>query len=388
MMKKVLKPLSFIVVLALVLSMSPMPVFAEVWHKEENTFTTAVPIALGQRIEIGNTATQDVLYQADMKYKFVVPSPSVVTLEMSTYEEEFRTNVMTFNVFCANTTSLVYADHVPFAQSYGIRIDSSQAPISKTMNYKLLAGTYYVTALSSINAHAALTFKSIVPMKDDTLGEPNDNVTQSINRIAKPGVTYSGMINYYGKSDGNSYSRDKSDYFKFVVPKDNTKLKLTASRADNDQQNNITFVVLNQSGSASGFANLPLLTNPSGSVTLTGVKKGSYYLYVEGWPANATSTEYTFRIDDLSNPPKVAASRITLNKSKVTLKKGKTVALKVSKFTPSNTTPKTITWTSSNSKVASVGKTTGKVKGVKKGTATITAKTWNGKTAKCKVTVK
>ncbi len=54
---------------------------------------------------------------------------------------------------------------------------------------------------------------------------------------------------------------------------------------------------------------------------------------------------------------------------------------------PSNATNKSVTWSSSNSKVATVDRY-GNVKGIKAGTATITAKATNGKTASYKVTVK
>ena len=64
---------------------------------------------------------------------------------------------------------------------------------------------------------------------------------------------------------------------------------------------------------------------------------------------------------------------------------GSTLTLKAT-MTPSSSTDK-LTWTSSNKKVASVDKN-GKVKALKKGTATITVKTTSGKKATCKITVK
>ncbi|MBR6159999.1 MAG: Ig-like domain-containing protein, partial [Lachnospiraceae bacterium] len=82
----------------------------------------------------------------------------------------------------------------------------------------------------------------------------------------------------------------------------------------------------------------------------------------------------------------IEADSIKLNKKKVTVVKGKTVKLKATIF-PSDVTDRTVTWKSSNKKVATVDKN-GKVKGKKKGTATITATTKNGKKYKCKVTVK
>ncbi len=77
-------------------------------------------------------------------------------------------------------------------------------------------------------------------------------------------------------------------------------------------------------------------------------------------------------------------SSITLNKTKAEVNKGSTITLTAT-VSPSNATNKTVTWTSSDTSVATVSG--GVVKGVAKGTATITAKTSNGKTASCSVTV-
>ena len=87
------------------------------------------------------------------------------------------------------------------------------------------------------------------------------------------------------------------------------------------------------------------------------------------------------------NSSKVGVTGVKLNKKSATIIKGKKLTLKAT-ITPSNATNKDVTWKSSNKKVATVDKN-GKVKGIKKGTATITAVTADGKkTATCKVTVK
>ena len=80
----------------------------------------------------------------------------------------------------------------------------------------------------------------------------------------------------------------------------------------------------------------------------------------------------------------VSPTSVKLNKTSLTLEKGKSETLTAT-IAPTNATVKTVTWTSSDSKVASV--VNGKVTAKAKGTATITAKTANGKTAACKVTV-
>lgn len=66
------------------------------------------------------------------------------------------------------------------------------------------------------------------------------------------------------------------------------------------------------------------------------------------------------------------------------IKKGEEITLAVT-FTPESATERALTWTSSDASVASVSD--GVVKGLKAGTAVITATTVNGKSAECTVTV-
>ncbi|MCL2083244.1 MAG: Ig-like domain-containing protein [Oscillospiraceae bacterium] len=73
--------------------------------------------------------------------------------------------------------------------------------------------------------------------------------------------------------------------------------------------------------------------------------------------------------------------KLTLNKDKLTLTKGNTYKMQV------NVSPDSITWSSSNTKTAEVSEN-GTITGIEAGTATITAKTPDGKTAQCTVTVK
>ncbi len=81
----------------------------------------------------------------------------------------------------------------------------------------------------------------------------------------------------------------------------------------------------------------------------------------------------------------VLPTKITLNKTSASINVEATTQLKV-KWTPTNVSPKTVTWKSGDKSIATVD-SKGKVKGIKKGKATITATTWNGLTVKCTVTV-
>ena len=82
----------------------------------------------------------------------------------------------------------------------------------------------------------------------------------------------------------------------------------------------------------------------------------------------------------------IPITSVTLNKQNMTLVKGTSETLKAT-INPSDTTDsKVLTWTTSDSKVATVD-SNGKVTGVSEGKATITVRTSNGKTASCKVAV-
>ena len=82
----------------------------------------------------------------------------------------------------------------------------------------------------------------------------------------------------------------------------------------------------------------------------------------------------------------VLPTEVKLNQSTLTLGKGESYSL-ISTVLPANAKNKTCTWSTSNSSVATVSNT-GKVTAKATGTAVITVKTVNGKTATCKVTVK
>ena len=89
--------------------------------------------------------------------------------------------------------------------------------------------------------------------------------------------------------------------------------------------------------------------------------------------------------DDDEKEGTIAVSAIAVNPTTAAVKPGATVTLSAT-VTPEDATDKTITWSSSDEKVATVDG--GKVTGVAEGTVTITATTKSGdKTATCTVTV-
>lgn len=117
-------------------------------------------------------------------------------------------------------------------------------------------------------------------------------------------------------------------------------------------------------------------------VILTSCNKGS------DTPAEtsgkATVTDAVFKPEE-TRTPEIAAETVSFDQTAVTMTVGDTVAL-VATVLPSNTTDKSITYSSSNPAVAVAVNGTVTAAGV--GTAVIIATTSNGKTAICTVTVK
>ena len=90
-------------------------------------------------------------------------------------------------------------------------------------------------------------------------------------------------------------------------------------------------------------------------------------------------------IDTKEQTGSTEASSVTLSKTALTLEVGKTVRLSATVL-PATATDKSVTWSSNNAAVATVS-TNGTVTAHKAGTAVITARTANGKSASCTVTV-
>ena len=108
------------------------------------------------------------------------------------------------------------------------------------------------------------------------------------------------------------------------------------------------------------------------------LKKGTYYIKV----ANQMSSDLSY---DIKYSVKIPATKIRFNKTKLILKRGKSLKPKI-KVIPSKTTDN-LKWKSSNINIATVSKT-GIVKAKKSGVAYITVTSTSGKQKKIKIIVK
>ena len=126
------------------------------------------------------------------------------------------------------------------------------------------------------------------------------------------------------------------------------------------------------------------VTWTSSSESIATVKDGKVKAVKNGTATiTAKAGDKTAKCIVVVSKSSVAVTSITLDKTSISLKVGEEETLTAT-VKPDNATDKTVTWTSSNTSVATVND--GKVKGIKAGTAVITAKAGN-KSATCNVTV-
>ena len=176
---------------------------------------------------------------------------------------------------------------------------------------------------------------------------------------------------YYCSIDGVAFSKDKKKLLKYppakkdeiyTIPDSVSKLSMPMGFTLNE---NLKAVIIPKS-----VKEISLYT--------FGTSLNSIYGY-KGTVAETYAEENGFKFIEISEP-----TSVSLNKTSLTLDVSKSYTL-TKTVSPSNAVT-SYAWSSSNTSVATVDKN-GKVTAKASGTATITVKTSNGKTANCKVTV-
>lgn len=141
----------------------------------------------------------------------------------------------------------------------------------------------------------------------------------------------------------------------------------------------VTFTIKNSSGKVVG--NPMVLTNYDDSWILDGRGWYTYKYVVNQLKKGSYSVEYVFDQETKFDAKIVQLSNnVSLSSNKLSITKGFVKTLKVNNGVATS-------WTSSNSSVASVNRK-GKITGKKIGTTTVTAHLSDGKSLKCKVTIK
>ena len=198
---------------------------------------------------------------------------------------------------------------------------------------------------------------------------------------------------YPGAYEGNillTYESGYSVYTKtrcWYVGEKPSDAVITASSTMPKVGDTVTFT-LNATGGTEhciciGDGNEEIFKSLTSSCTYQFTKAGTYYIY--GWTRNVYGTTYPDPVTLVVEDNTVSVGGISLDKSTATIDVGDILNLTAT-VSPSNATNKAVTWTSSDSSVATV--TNGTVTALKTGTTTITATTVDGsKTATCVVTV-
>ena len=169
--------------------------------------------------------------------------------------------------------------------------------------------------------------------------------------------------------------------FKEIVAIETVKVKLNKTNVTLEKGKTVT---LKATVSPSTFPDKSVTWKSSNKKVATVTSAGK----VKAVKAGTATITCTSEITGAKATCKVTVfeGSVTLDKTEVTLQKGKTVTLTPT-VEPTTLEDKSVTWTSSNTKIATVT-TAGKVKGVKVGTATITCTSnATGVSATCQVTV-
>ena len=195
-------------------------------------------------------------------------------------------------------------------------------------------------------------------------------------------ITVSSSNNNYSSANGIMYDKKKTEILVYPQAKKDT-----------------TYTVPSTINTLYGVStnNNPYLKTITIPASVTDIRDHAVGYIEDDWDYNkvsgftikgykGTAAERYARNNDFNFVQlQVVPTSVALNKTTLTLDTGKTSTLKATVY-PSNAANKKCTWSSSNTSVATVDGN-GKVTAKKAGTATITVKTSNGKTATCKVTV-
>lgn len=208
-----------------------------------------------------------------------------------------------------------------------------------------------------------------------------------------PDVTTGIMTNTLNKGLVYYAGFDINDNYKFYNEVNFYRIKFTVRQTGNYVVNNV--LKFADGNNADMIVDDGVILNPARLITrevVTAAPKPTETTTTTTVPKTSNNTEpssttptVTSSTPSPSTP--VAVSGVALNKKVATVNVGKKVTVKAT-VTPANADNKTLVWTSSNTKIATVSN--GVVKGVKAGRVIITAKTTDDSniSATCTVTVK
>ena len=293
-------------------------------------------------VNISNLSDGDInTYEVDYDVKFFTAEPvALESVDITIYKEGSNIG----SVYSPNRTADITVGEV---YELLTRTEPYNATIGK-FTYKIADTT--IATISSDN--------KITPLKGGTtsltLTDPytKKSFTYNLNVYEKPNKLYFKTTNVIIKK-GERYTLPK------IVIEPSTAIVESGSYTSSDP-------------SVAYISNGQIVGVKEGTATIT-------YKDIHHSDAPVATLNVTVTKED-----KIPVTSLTFSNTSMALEEGKTSSINAI-IAPTNATNKTITWSSSNTSVATVKD--GKVTGIKKGEATITGKTNNGKTATCKVVV-
>ncbi|HOZ53825.1 MAG TPA: Ig-like domain-containing protein [Bacilli bacterium] len=240
----------------------------------------------------------------------------------------------------------------------------------------VLSGTSFLTGKSPLELlglnnqnkyFGSVTYQAVTAKKDRFVvadGTNTQNVCHKIYIPTNTGKNWRIHV-YYKKTGASSY---KNHMIKYQYTNDKSKEVCFKKQKSNKE----TYRIL-----------VKWTTNTSSDIA----KGTSGSWEPTGWSYNSdigwAYKDYTIDWSKVTTTV-VQAKSISLNRNSISIKVGEKYSLKAT-IKPNDTNSKTVTWSSSNKSIVSV--INGNITGIKRGNATITAKTKNGKIATAKVKV-
>ena len=296
-------------------------------------------------------------------YTFRVSSPSKVSISCKHDLIDSSYSYWTMELY--NTEGNVLLDFSPL----GNKINST------SYNVGIPAGTYYIK-VSKGYLYSDFEYAMKVNCTSQTNWETEPNNTYTDGDTIKTNTYYSGSIRMYEDGIWTCYDED---YYKFSLSKA-TKVNISFKHNFIDSTYSYWDIKLNDVNGNEHIDFTPIGNKTNSTSSSVNLSAGNYYIKItKGYLHSDIDYSFSVNTDSTVNP-----TSISVSPSSLTLNVGSSYTLAKS-VTPSNATT-SYTWSSSNTSVATVSN--GKVTAKKAGTANITVKTSNGKTASCYVTVK
>lgn len=379
-----------------------IPTGSLTWDTIKNTYGSNFAIRIDARRSSRNTASYLYIYGAEIEVTYTIP----------VYHDVTVTNSTTATVSPTGTTSVLEGEDFVVSTNTlsGITVTDNGANVTSQFT-QAQGGTVSATPGSTFTTGFSSSSGNFY---QDSSTTSTSWLEYAIGHSAESPYSTSNTNNTYVKPEGSTgwinYHFDFSD-IPLSATIDSVSVKVYGAREDSTIDSTHVARFQCYSGSTAKGTIQNFTSTSNGSVTVSNVgtwtaselhdaqlrfELGYYGGRMLGitWTVTYSVSGYVYTITNVaadhtivvtSSAPAVHVTGVSLNKNSTSIVEGSTEQLTAT-VTPSNATDKSVTWSSSNTSVATVSN--GLVTAVSAGTATITVTTTDGGyTATCLVTV-